>query len=75
MAKEVQFNFRMTPELRQKIEDYVRESRYENMTDFITDAILEKIDPEIKMREFKKLILASRNDPDIAPLLSPSSHR
>ena len=72
MAKKLQFNFRMTPALREGIDKYVKENNYDNLTDFITEAILEKIDPEIKMREFKKMLLASRADPDIAPLLYPN---
>jgi hypothetical protein len=68
--KKEQFNIRFTPAVKSKIVKYAEDNGYENMTDLITEAILEKIDPEVKMKELKRLLLALKEDPDIGPLLS-----
>jgi predicted house-cleaning noncanonical NTP pyrophosphatase (MazG superfamily) len=70
MANKEQFNLRLNPKVKEKLVKYVEDNNCDNMTDLITEAILEKIDPEVKMRELKRLLLALKDDPDIGPLIS-----
>jgi hypothetical protein len=69
----------METELREQLDKYQADHKdqFDNLTDVIRRAILEKIDPEIRRKMIKAELVALRaeGDPDICALLPPNPPR
>jgi hypothetical protein len=71
MTKKKQFNLRLSPDLVEMMNQYIKDNhREDNISLLIRESILEKVDPLIRSKMIKAEVAALRaeNDPDICAL-------